>query len=127
MLQVGGGVKVLERVGDGSTATTTFWMFEHPLAVKVKMYVTLIGEIVVLISVSFTLPVPEAAGLLMPATAARVQEKVVAGVPLVGIYENIVLLQMAGGERLDERNGTGFTVTTTLYVAGFVHPFADGA
>jgi len=39
----------------------------------------------VLISVSFGSPVPEAVGLLIPATAALVHEKVVPGVPLVGV------------------------------------------
>jgi len=53
----------------------------------------------VLINISFGFPEPEAGGLLIPGTAARVQEKVVPEVWLVGSYEKIVLLQMLGGLR----------------------------
>jgi len=58
--------------------------------------------------------VPLFAGLLIPATAARAQLKTVPGVPLVGLYENRVLLQIAGGFRRLVSTGTGFTTTTTL-------------
>ena len=57
---------------------------------------------------------PEAAGLLMPATAARFQLKVVPAVPLVGLYENKVLLQIAGGVRVLDRVGIGDTVTAVV-------------
>ena len=78
-----------------------------------------------LISISFGLPVPEEAGLLIPAITARVHAKVIPVVPLAGLYENRVLLQIAGGVSVLVSAGVGFTVTTTLYVAGFVHPLAD--
>ena len=74
----------------------------------------MIVRAVVLISISFGLPVPEAGGLLIPTTAARVQLKVVPAVLLVGLYENIVLLQMAGGVKVLDSVGLGLTVTTTL-------------
>ena len=88
------------------------------------MYVTLIGFTVVLISVSFGFPVPAPTPLLMPTTAARVQAKVVPAVPLVGVYENTVLLHIAGGVSALVSIGIGLTVTTTLNVEGFVHPLA---
>jgi len=59
------------------TVTTTFRVLVQPLAVKVYTYVTLTGELVVLISVSVILPEPLAAALLIPVTAARVQLNVV--------------------------------------------------
>jgi hypothetical protein len=68
----------------------------------------------VLINVSFGLPDPEAAGLLIPATAARFQANVVPATPLVGLYENIVLLQIAGGVKVLVSVGLGLTTTTTL-------------
>ena len=61
----------------GLTVTTTFRVLVQPLAVKVYTYVTLTGELVVLISVSVILPEPLAATLLIPVTAARVQLNVV--------------------------------------------------
>jgi len=61
----------------GLTVTTTFRVLVQPLAVKVYTYVTLTGELVVLISVSVILPEPLAAELLIPVTAARVQLNVV--------------------------------------------------
>ena len=48
------------------------------------MYVTVTGDAVVLNKISPGLPVPEDAGLLIPATAARVQLKTVPAVPLAG-------------------------------------------
>ena len=82
------------------------------------------GLTVVLIRISPGSPVPEAAGLLIPATAARVQANVTPVVPLVGVYENNVLLQMAGGVNELVSKGIGLTFTTTLYVDGLVHPLA---
>ena len=108
------GVSVLLRVGVGLTFTVTFCTFEQPLAVSVYTYTTGMVPAVVLISISFGFPKPLAAGLLIPAMAARDQAKVVPAVPLAGLYENVVLLQIAGGVRLLERIGVGFTVTTTL-------------
>ena len=77
------------------------------------------------ISGSFGFPVPDAAALLIPATAALVQLKVVPAVLLVGEYENIVLLQIAGGVSELVSSGVGLTVTTTLYGLVFVQPLAD--
>ncbi len=68
------------------------------------------GFTVVLISVSLILPVPEPAGLLIPATIALVQLKVVPLTLLVGVYENTVLLQIAGGVRVLVKTGEGLTV-----------------
>ncbi len=68
------------------------------------------GFTVVLISVSLILPVPEPAGLLIPATIALVQLKVVPLTLLVGVYENKVLLQIAGGVRVLVKTGEGLTV-----------------
>ena len=67
-----------------------------------------------LIRVSFGLPVPDVAGLLIPAMAARDHAKVTPAVPLVGLYENTVLLHIAGGVSELVREGIGFTTTTTL-------------
>ena len=77
-----------------------------------------------LISVSFGFPVPEAAALLIPVIRARVQPKTVPPVLLIGVYENSVLLQIPGGVRVLVSAGIGFTITTTLYVAE-VHPLED--
>ena len=52
--------------------------------------------------------------MLIPPTAAQGPAKVVPVVPLVGVYENSVLLQMAGGVNVLVSVGIGFTVTTTL-------------
>ena len=65
-----------------------------------------------MISISFGFPAPAPAPLLIPNTMARVQAKVVPGVPLVGRYENTVLLHIAGGVKLLVSTGIGFTVTT---------------
>jgi hypothetical protein len=67
-----------------------------------------------LISVSFGLPVPDEAGLLIPAIKALVHAKIVPPVPLVGEYENTVLLHIAGGVRELVSVGVGLTATTTL-------------
>ena len=68
----------------------------------------------VLNSISLGFPAPDDAGLLIPATATRLHENTVPAVPLVGIYENTVLLQIAGGVSELVSVGPGFTVTTTL-------------
>ena len=78
-----------------------------------------------MISISDGFPVPAAAGLLIPGIAARFQVKIVPVVVLAGVYENRVLLQIAGGVWELVRTGTGFNVTTTLYVVGLVHPLAE--
>lgn len=78
-----------------------------------------------LFSISPGSPVPEAAVLLIPATSARVHEKIVPAVPLVGMYENIELLQIAVGLIVLVRIGLGLTVTTISYGIGFVQPPAD--
>lgn len=65
-------------------------------------------------SISFGLLTPEAAGLLMPAIAALLQAKEVPAVPLVGLYENKVLLHMAAGFNPLVSLGLGLTVTTTF-------------
>ena len=67
------------------TVTNTFWVFEHAFAVNVYTYVTVTGDAVVLVNVSFILPVPFAVALLIPATAARLQAYVVPEVLLPGI------------------------------------------
>ena len=57
----------------------------HPFAVKVYTYVTFTADAVVLINASLILPVPLAAELLIPVTAARVQANVVPVVLLVAV------------------------------------------
>jgi hypothetical protein len=76
--------------------------------------VTFIVSAVVLISVSFGSPVPEFAGLLIPTITALVQENVTPVVPLVGVYENTLLLHIGGATSKLVRVGLGFTVTTTF-------------
>jgi hypothetical protein len=71
----------------------------------------------VFIRVSLGLPVPEPVGLLIPATAALVHANTVPVVALVGVYENTVPLQIAGGVSVLVRVGIGFTVTTNWKVA----------
>jgi hypothetical protein len=65
---------------------------------------------VVLVRISFGSPVPEPAALLIPPTTARVHENNVPATLLVGVYENTVLLQMAGGVSELVNIGEGFTV-----------------
>ena len=59
----------------GLTTTVTVWLLLHPVVglVMVYTYATVTADCVVLINVSDTLPVPEAAALLIPVTAALVQ------------------------------------------------------
>ena len=80
------GVKVLLSIGVGLTVTVTFWVLEQELAVVVIAYVTTIGAVVVLVNVSLMPPLaPLPTALLIPATAARVQEKVAPVVALVAV------------------------------------------
>jgi len=58
----------------------------------------------------------------MPAVTPLVQLKVTPGVPVVGVYENAVLLQMAAGARVLVKTGLGLTVTLITDV--FEQPFA---
>ena len=60
-----------------------------------------------LIRISLGLPVPDEAGLLIPAVAERIHENDVPAVALVGLYENSVLLQIAGGEVVLLNEGFG--------------------
>ena len=83
------------------------------------------GFTVVLISISFGFPVPDAIGLLIPITGALVHAKVVPTVALVEVYENRVLLQIAGGFKELVKVGRGFTRTVAVIDVP-VHPFADG-
>jgi hypothetical protein len=61
----------------------------------------------VLNKVSLGFPVPDAAALLMPATAALLQLNVVPGVELAGIYEKTVLLHIAPGVSVLDNLGEG--------------------
>jgi hypothetical protein len=85
-LQIAGGVRVLDKTGPGLTVTGTFCVLLHPLAVRVNAYVTTIGAVVVLVSVSFGLFVPEVGPTgVIPATVALFQLNVVPAVALVGM------------------------------------------
>ena len=85
-LQIEGGVRLLDRTGLGLTVTGTFCVLLHPLAVRVNAYVTTIGAVVVLVSVSFGLLVPDVGPTgVMPATVALFQLYVVPAVALVGV------------------------------------------
>ena len=108
--QIAGGVKVLLKVGVGFTVTVTFWVFEQPLAVIVQAQTTLTGLAVVLTKVSLGLAdwAVVTAALLIPATAALVQVKVVPAVALVGVQVNAELLQMAAGVNELLSVGIGF-------------------
>jgi hypothetical protein len=80
------GVNVLVSCGVGLTVTTTLYVvLEQPFELTVYTYVTLTGLGVVLINVSSGSPVPLAAALLIPLTAARVQLNTAPLVPLVGL------------------------------------------
>jgi hypothetical protein len=63
----------------------TLAVLEQPFAVSVYTYVTLTALEVVFIKVSFIAPVPVAAALLIPVTAARLQLNVVPDTSLVGV------------------------------------------
>lgn len=75
------------------------------------------GEAVVLVRVSLTLPAPEDAAWVIPGTAARDHVNVVPATGLVGVYANVAPLQIAAGVRVLLRAGIGFTVTTTVRLA----------
>ena len=62
-------------------------------------------------NVSFMLPVPLAAALLTPVTAARLQANVVPDVVLVAVYVKPVPL-VAVAVKLLERTGIGFGAAT---------------
>jgi len=81
------------------------------------------GSAVVLMRVSFGSPIPDAVGLLIPATAGLFQLNIEPGVPLVGLYENRLLLQIAGGVKALLNVGIGLTVTVVPDVA--VQPLAS--
>jgi hypothetical protein len=83
------------------------------------------GDPVELTSISPGSFVPLPAGLDIPATTARLQLNSVPGVPLVGVYEKIPPLHIAGGVNELVNTGMGLTTTTTLKVVGFVHPLAE--
>ena len=59
------------------------------------------------------LPVPFAAALLIPVTAARLQVNVVPGVVLVGVYVNAVPL-VAVADKLLDKTGIAFGAATPL-------------
>ena len=77
------------------------------------------------VNISFGLPVPDNVGLLIPVTAVRVQLKMVPAVPLVGVYEKVELLQIAGGVSELVKVGIGFTTTITLYETGALQPVTN--
>ena len=59
---------------------------EHPFALRVKIYRTIIGAVVVFLKVSVILfPFPGVAVVVMPVTAGRVQENMVPEVALVAV------------------------------------------
>ena len=78
-------------------------------------------EVNVLTNVSLMLPVPLAAALLIPVTAARLQANVVPVVALVAVYVNAVPLVVVAA-RLPDSAGITFGAATPLRVA-LVHPF----
>ena len=82
------GVRVLLKTGVGLTTTVTVFVagFVQPLAVRVYTYPTLIGALVLLLSVSLMLPEPVAAPPLeIPATIVLDQLKLAPAVALVAI------------------------------------------
>ena len=88
------------------------------------MYVTAILPDVVLTRLSLILPVPEVEGLLIPATTARDQEKLVPAMEEIGEKLNWVLLQIVAGLGVGLFNtGNGFT--DTVIVCVFTQPLAS--
>ena len=67
-------------------------------------------------------PLPDEAGLLIPATAALVQGNEVDDTSLEGVYVKFALLQMEAGVKVLVNCGVGVTITTIFCV--FEHPFA---
>jgi hypothetical protein len=86
-LQTGAGVRELLNTGIGLTTTSTLntAALVQPFAVRVYLYLTVIGSGVVLTRVSFGFPFPEpsVAGRI-PVIAALVQAKPVDGTELSG-------------------------------------------
>ena len=122
MLHLGGAVSTLLSVGLGFTTAGTLCTFEHPLAVNVITYVTVIGLTVLLTSVSVMLPdAPLDVFGVIPATAARVQENIVFAVELVAVKFVETLLHLGGIGKL-LITGVGFTLAVTF--ATFEQPFA---
>ena len=72
--------------------------------------------------VSFIGPLPELAGLLMPAIIALFQVVVVPAIVKVGVYTKGELPQMSVGVNVLVRVGAGTTVTVKFWVCE--HPFA---
>ena len=86
LLHTAGGVKVLFNTGVGLITTVTFCILVQPFAVSVNTYTTFTGAVEVLIKVSeIVLVFPLPAALLIPATTALVQEKLVDAVALVAV------------------------------------------
>lgn len=72
--------------GLGFTVKTKVSGLEHPLALRVKMYRTIMGAVVVFCRVSVMMfPLPGVAEVVMPVTAGRVQENKVPAVALVAV------------------------------------------
>jgi hypothetical protein len=69
----------------GLTDTVTFCVFVQPFAVSVYLYVTVFTEVVVLVSISVTSPVPLAAASEILVTVARDQLNVVPETLLVAV------------------------------------------
>jgi hypothetical protein len=91
----------------------------------VTTYATGIIPFVVFVRTSFGLLVPNAAGSIIPAIAARVHVKDVPAAGLnVGLNENTFPLQRLNGPVELVMTGVGLTVTTRLPAAAFVHPLA---
>ncbi len=77
---------MLLRTGIGFTVTTTLLVLLQPLAVIVNTYVTLIGAVVLFVSVSLTSAVsPDDAPSVIPGTAALVQLNAAPTVALVPV------------------------------------------
>ena len=72
---------------------------------------------------SFIPSIPFATGLEMPGTAALTQVKVVPVVVEVGVYKNVLLLQIWVVDVEDDKLGEGLTETTTC-CAVLLQPFA---
>ena len=69
-------------------------------------------------------PLPLEAIWLMPLTAALVHANVAPLVALVGVYANVLALQIAAGVKVLLSTGCGLTVTFTSSVLAPLQPFA---
>jgi hypothetical protein len=77
---------VVFNLGLGFTVTLIVSGLEHPFALRVKIYRTIIGAVVVFLKVSVILfPFPGVAVVVMPVTDGLVQEKLVPEVALVAV------------------------------------------